>query len=268
MEEEKFMGPFFASVSSVNDKMADIEDKMATLEKEARDQQNLFLEPEKQAFRDRYAELIAKSNQESGQIKSELKKMEKDNVKFAKSNPNELAEIRIRENMQSTLTSKFMQLMKNYTLMQNRHREVLKEQCKRHLKATMPEASDERVEQAFVNNEQVFMQAVQNTGRKEVNAQLHIISAQHEVILQLESSIAELHQLFQDMAILVETQGDLINHIERSVDKAKAYTEKGVSELRQAGRYQRKDRKSHTSELQSHSFISYAVFCLKKKKTH
>eukprot|EP01086_Lenisia_limosa_P002719 TRINITY_DN16692_c0_g1_i2.p1 TRINITY_DN16692_c0_g1~~TRINITY_DN16692_c0_g1_i2.p1 ORF type:complete len:166 (+),score=38.90 TRINITY_DN16692_c0_g1_i2:3-500(+) len=28
------------------------------------------------------------------------------------------------------------------------------------------------------------------------------------------------------------------------------------------------DRKKHTSELQSHSFISYAVFCLKKKKTH
>ena len=24
----------------------------------------------------------------------------------------------------------------------------------------------------------------------------------------------------------------------------------------------------HTSELQSHSFISYAVFCLKKKKSH
>ena len=24
----------------------------------------------------------------------------------------------------------------------------------------------------------------------------------------------------------------------------------------------------HTSELQSHSFISYAVFCLKKKKDH
>ena len=24
----------------------------------------------------------------------------------------------------------------------------------------------------------------------------------------------------------------------------------------------------HTSELQSHSFISYAVFCLKKKKKH
>ena len=31
----------------------------------------------------------------------------------------------------------------------------------------------------------------------------------------------------------------------------------------------KKDKRSeeHTSELQSHSFISYAVFCLKKKKT-
>src|SRR6056300_99577 len=30
----------------------------------------------------------------------------------------------------------------------------------------------------------------------------------------------------------------------------------------------RSDRKSTTSELQSHSEISYAVFCLKKKKRH
>src|ERR1051326_9255195 len=32
----------------------------------------------------------------------------------------------------------------------------------------------------------------------------------------------------------------------------------------------RRERRSeeHTSELQSHSFISYAVFCLKKKKQH
>src|ERR1051326_9570962 len=31
---------------------------------------------------------------------------------------------------------------------------------------------------------------------------------------------------------------------------------------------QEKRSEEHTSELQSHSFISYAVFCLKKKKNH
>src|ERR1051326_9312517 len=46
-----------------------------------------------------------------------------------------------------------------------------------------------------------------------------------------------------------------------------------ISESRQRGRHhhrggdQPRDRsEEHTSELQSHSFISYAVFCLKKKQ--
>ena len=32
--------------------------------------------------------------------------------------------------------------------------------------------------------------------------------------------------------------------------------------------YERERSEEHTSELQSHSFISYAVFCLKKKKIY
>src|ERR1051326_9378240 len=44
------------------------------------------------------------------------------------------------------------------------------------------------------------------------------------------------------------------------------YAESHVAELFAA--CQGRDRsEEHTSELQSHSFISYAVFCLKKKKT-
>ena len=40
-----------------------------------------------------------------------------------------------------------------------------------------------------------------------------------------------------------------------------------VASVQSAHRKQRSEE--HTSELQSHSFISYAVFCLKKKKkTH
>ena len=42
------------------------------------------------------------------------------------------------------------------------------------------------------------------------------------------------------------------------------YTRIGVRPLINA----RGRSEEHTSELQSHSFISYAVFCLKKKTTH
>ena len=40
-------------------------------------------------------------------------------------------------------------------------------------------------------------------------------------VLQLERSIVELAQLFQDMAILVESQGELINSIDNNVSMAK-----------------------------------------------
>lgn len=40
-------------------------------------------------------------------------------------------------------------------------------------------------------------------------------------------------QLFMDMAILVETQGDLIDQIEFSVMNSKAFTEKAVDTLHQ-----------------------------------
>ena len=59
------------------------------------------------------------------------------------------------------------------------------------------------------------------------------------------------------------TSGDGLHHliyevVDNSVDEALAgYCTKINISLRS---------EEHTSELQSHSFISYAVFCLKKKK--
>lgn len=51
--------------------------------------------------------------------------------------------------------------------------------------------------------------------------------AQFRLILFLISqSINELYQLFSDMAVLVETQGELLNNIEYNVQQASAYTAK------------------------------------------
>ena len=45
------------------------------------------------------------------------------------------------------------------------------------------------------------------------------------------------------MQMLVEAQGQMLNEIEKSVDKAVDYTEKGVSEMKKAVKYQKKSRK-------------------------
>ena len=45
------------------------------------------------------------------------------------------------------------------------------------------------------------------------------------------------------MQMLVEAQGQMLNDIEKSVDRAVDYTEKGVNEMRKAVTYQKKSRK-------------------------
>ena len=46
------------------------------------------------------------------------------------------------------------------------------------------------------------------------------VQSKHEELMRLETSIREVHQLFLDMAILVEQQGELLDNIEDMVSHA------------------------------------------------
>jgi syntaxin 1A len=51
------------------------------------------------------------------------------------------------------------------------------------------------------------------------------------------------HQLFVDMAVLVESQGELLNQIEHNVEQAVGYVQTGVDELNKASDHQKASRK-------------------------
>ncbi|XP_052195346.1 syntaxin-112-like [Diospyros lotus] len=57
---------------------------------------------------------------------------------------------------------------------------------------------------------------------------------------EIRRSLAELHQIFLDMAVLVETQGEKINDVEENVAIGRAYTGSGTKELVQAGKMEKK----------------------------
>eukprot|EP00958_Prasinococcus_capsulatus_P025946 scaffold4501_cov395-Prasinococcus_capsulatus_cf.AAC.19 len=69
------------------------------------------------------------------------------------------------------------------------------------------------------------------------------IRERHEAVMELERGLAELNQMFLDLASLVEHQGDMIDNIGHSVATAKEYTEQGVVALEQAHEYQKSARK-------------------------
>lgn len=69
------------------------------------------------------------------------------------------------------------------------------------------------------------------------------VAGKYQDVLTLEQSVAELHQMFLDFALLTEQQGELLDQIEHNVTQATDYVEEANVETHTAIEYQKKVRK-------------------------
>ncbi|CAL8394102.1 unnamed protein product [Arctogadus glacialis] len=64
-------------------------------------------------------------------------------------------------------------------------------------------------------------------------------------LVELEARIKEVHDLFQNMAIMVEEQGCLINNIENNVGRTQEYVQETNEHIKTAVKYKRKNPFKH-----------------------
>lgn len=69
------------------------------------------------------------------------------------------------------------------------------------------------------------------------------VADKYQDVLTLEASVAELHQMFLDFALLTEQQGELLDQIQHQVQAASDYIEEGNQEMVQAIEIQKSIRK-------------------------
>eukprot|EP01051_Picozoa_sp_SAG22_P027988 SAG22_NODE_9652_length_577_cov_0.740586_1_plen_104_part_10 len=62
-------------------------------------------------------------------------------------------------------------------------------------------------------------------------------------IRRLEKSITELAEMFNDLAVLVSQQGEILDHIEVNVANTKSYTARGLREMQKTNVLQAENRK-------------------------
>lgn len=153
------------------------------------------------------------------------------------------ANVRIRKTQHSTLSRKFVEVMIEYNEIQVNYRERCKVRLQRHLeilgKTTTNEEFEEMLEQG---NSAVFTQCIIQD-KAEAKQILADIEARHSDIIKLENSIRKLHEMFMDMKLLVEGQGDMIDHIEYNVKQADDYVKSGAEDIRISLNYMRKARR-------------------------
>lgn len=177
-------------------------------------------------------------------ISGRLKNMDKENKKFVKAN-GPTAETRIRNNMQGTLTQKFKELVQEFQEAQQSYKDKYRERIERQIKIVKPNYSQKDVDSAMTGDaQQIFAdQILASTSHAIAINALADVQERHQDIIKLEKSINQLHQLFVDLSVLVESQGEMLDHIEESVKNSENYTRKGAEALTTAVTRQKRSRK-------------------------
>ena len=77
--------------------------------------------------------------------------------------------------------------------------------------------------------ETIFQKAILEQGRGRVLDTLAEIQERSRAVKDLEQSLVELHQIFLDMAVLVEAQGEMLDNIEKQVSWLRAEASRGYT---------------------------------------
>merc|ERR1712223_345641 len=239
MEESK-MDEFFAEVEDIRNSIDKIQ---ANVEEVKRKHSAILSAPQtddkmKQDLDDMMADIKKTANKVRAKLKVIEQNMEQDESVNKAS-----ADLRIRKTQHSTLSRKFVEVMTEYNRTQTDYRERCKNRIQRQLEITGRTTTDAELEDMLEQgNSAVFTQGI-IMDTAQAKQTLADIEARHADIIKLESSIKELHDMFMDMAMLVESQGEMIDRIEYHVEHAVDYVQTATQDTKKALKYQSKARR-------------------------
>ncbi|KAI9184911.1 hypothetical protein LWI28_002384 [Acer negundo] len=130
-------------------------------------------------------------------------------------------------------------------LRENIHQEY-REVVERRVYTVTGERADEETIDRLIetgNSEQIFQKAVQEQGRGQVIDTLAEIQERHDAVRDLEKKLLDLQQIFLDMAVLVDAQGEMLDNIETQVSSAVDHVQSGNTALQKAKKLQKNSRK-------------------------
>ncbi|XP_016479641.1 syntaxin-related protein KNOLLE-like [Nicotiana tabacum] len=156
---------------------------------------------------------------------------------------------RTRSAVTNGLRKKLKELMMDFQGLRQRMMTEYKETVGRRYFTVTGEHPDEEVIEKIISSgngqggEEFLSRAIQEHGRGKVLETVVEIQDRHDAAKEIEKSLLELHQIFLDMAVMVEAQGEKMDDIEHHVMNAAQYVNDGTKNLKTAKDYQKSSRK-------------------------
>lgn len=153
---------------------------------------------------------------------------------------------RTRSSVVSGLGKKLKDMMDDFQGLRAKMSTEYKETVeRRYYTITGQKADEDTIENLISSGEsESFLQkAIQEQGRGQIMDTISEIQERHDAVKEIEKNLIELHQVFLDMAALVEAQGQQLNDIESHVAHASSFVRRGTEQLQVAREYQKGSRK-------------------------
>uniref|UniRef100_A0A8C7QQV6 Syntaxin-3 n=1 Tax=Oncorhynchus mykiss TaxID=8022 RepID=A0A8C7QQV6_ONCMY len=237
VENQAFMDDFFAQIEEIRSYIDKIDESVAQAKKLY--STILSAPTSEQKTQDDLEAVTNDIKKAAGTARNKLKSIEKQ----LETNTEEWssADMRIRKSQHAILAKKFVEVMTKYNEAQTDFRDKSKGRIARQLEISESDAS-RRDKIPGITRARVFVpgQIMESGISKQA---LNEIEARHKDIVRLESSIKELHDMFVDIAMLVENQGGMIDKIESNMDQSVGFVERAVADTKKAAKFQQEARR-------------------------
>lgn len=148
---------------------------------------------------------------------------------------------RILKTQRAVLFNQFRNVMFQYTKFITEKQEKCKTFIVRQLEVCEKDISEEAVQDMLEKGKWNIFSENFLTDVKITKAQLSEIEQRHKELINLETKMRDLKDLFLQISILVEEQGEMVNNIETTVTNTEDYVQKTKEQLRSAAKYRRKN---------------------------
>jgi len=152
-----------------------------------------------------------------------------------------------RANLYNNCCKDFHAVMNDYQTTYQNVRDQMNENKKRQLRNLPTETplTEEQIESVIASGQEaeVMQRAMMMEDLTNLEDLVADVEERHAEILRLERSVMELLELFRDLSMLVDVQGEKLDRIDVNIANTKAHVEKGTKKLTEAEQAQIAARK-------------------------
>uniref|UniRef100_A0A4W6CMZ9 Syntaxin 11b, tandem duplicate 1 n=1 Tax=Lates calcarifer TaxID=8187 RepID=A0A4W6CMZ9_LATCA len=164
---------------------------------------------------------------------------------------------RIARTQYACLSTGFRDAMFDYNETEMSHRENCKAQIQRQMEIVGREVTGEQVEEMIETGQwYIFNDNIVTEGKT-----ARSIKGRHKELVELEARMKEVHELFLNMAVLVEEQGCMLNNIESNVCRTEEYVEKINVHIKRALQYKKKNPFRQCCPFETLNILSSSLIC-------